>query len=293
MKKLTMLLTLPLLIGLIDSLQRACQAADAEKPDLTVTQPLTDLEKHSAVQLSRLSSARLFWNDDNRIVGVSLKGRDAHNQAVALSSQLAGLRALVLVALPRNHLTDEGLAPLAGHTQLRLLSISGALVTDAGLQYLISCPALEIVILHGEFTDGATALLATLPKLKNLDVTQCRITDAGVARLASATGLQTLILNGTQITNDSMVSIAQLKKLTELYLGDTTIDDGAVEQLKSMEQLRTLFVKRTGLTQQGIQQLLQELPIDCRVIHDHGTDFGQRTPRTARTDAPATRWQMR
>ncbi len=85
----------------------------------------------------------MWWNIDNRCVGISLKGDDANNRAIELASHLPGLRTMVLVALPQNQLTNRGLAPLANLPELRLLSISGDRITDDGLLYIQGIPTLE------------------------------------------------------------------------------------------------------------------------------------------------------
>jgi hypothetical protein len=267
-----------LLLPLTVSLTAAQQNDD--EPDLTVTQPLTQVEKTSAARLTRLPSVRLWWNEHNRIVAASLKGADANDRAVALCGRLPGLRALSLAALPQNQLTNNGLAPLASHTELRALSIAGDRLGDEALLHVQSIPTLETVVLQGNFTDLALELVAVLPELSYLDLTQCRVTDTGVAHIAGVPNLETLILNGTQVSNDCLVSVAELKRLTELYLGDTALDDGAIDQLATMEQLTTLYLQRTRITQEGIRRLLTELPIPCRVIHDGGIDYGERDTNT-------------
>ncbi len=259
----------------------ALAAEGSGEPDLTVTQPLTQIEKTSAAQLSRLHSVRLWWNDDNRIVCVSLKGTDANNRAVALSSHLPGLRALVLVALPQNHLTDNGLAPLASHSELQLLSISGDRLSDNALLHIQAISTLQVLVLNGNFTDAALEIISTLTNLRQLDLTQAHITDVGLTHLAKLTNLQTLILNGTHVGNDGVTSIVPLKRLTRLYLGDTDLNDNAVEQLKKLEQLELLFIKGTNITAEGVASLVPALPTTCSIIHDSGTYRGQRVPQTA------------
>ncbi len=261
------------------------------KPDLSVSQPLTQIEKTCAAKLTRLRSARLWWNDDNRIVGVALKGTDATNRSVALSSHLPGLRALVLVALPQNNLTNDGLAPLATLPQLRLLSISGDRITDGALRHVQAISTLEVLVLNGNFTDEAIEAISPLQQLQQLDLTQSHITDAGLTHVAKLVNLQTLILNSTSVSNQGLASIAQLKRLTKLYLGDTKLNDDAVPQLKKLEQLEQLFIKRTDITAEGVASLVPGLPTTCKIIHESGTYFGQRPPRTAMAQANATQWR--
>ena len=265
--------------------------ADEEVPDLKVTQPLLQLEKSSAVRLTRLSSARLWWNDDNRIVGISLKGRDANNYALSLASNMPGLRTLVIAAPHDNHLTNDGLAPIANVPGLWLLSITSDRLTDGALPPLQGNSTLRVLVLNGNFTDAALGTVVTFPNLKQLDLTQSLITDAGLAQLTQLPRIETLILNGTQITNAGLQQIVQLKTLKSLYLGDTTIDDNAIEQLAQMEQLELLFIRNTHISADGVARLLPSLLPACRIIHQSGTYRGERERDVAM--APSTPPQSR
>ncbi len=266
--------------------------ADEEVPDLKVTQPLLQPEKSAAAKLTRMRSVRLWWNDDNRVVGVSLKGSEANDQAVALAGNLPGLRTLVLFALPENHLTDNGLAPLANVPALQLLSISGGRLTDAALTPLQGSSALRVLVLNGNFTDAALDTICSLPNLKQLDLSQSRITDTGISQLAQLTKIETLILNSTQITNVGLQQIAQLKTLKSLYLGNTSLDDTAVEQLQQMEQLELLFVRDTRISAEGVAKLQTALLPACQIIHQSGTFRGERNREVAMAEpAESNQWR--
>lgn len=266
-------------------------AEENELTDLTVSRPLSPAEKTSAARLTRFGGVRLFWNDKNRIVAASLNGTDATNHTVALTARLSGLRTLSLTPLPRTYLTDAGLAPLASHPALRSLRISGNRLSDKALVHLQTIPNLEILILHGNFTNDALDTISVLPNLKHLDLTQSHINDMGLARLPQLPHLETLILNQTDITNAGLQSIGELKKLAHLYVGDTAVDDGAVARLEDLVQLETLFIKRTSISEEGVAQLLPALPPTCKIIHDGGTNRGQREPQTAMARASLTPWR--
>lgn len=277
MKCASHLLMIAVLFVSVNSLGHAQEPAK----EVTVAEPLTETEKACVAKLTCLRSVRLAWTKKNRVIGVSLKGTDANDRTISLSSNLPGMRALVLVAFPQNRLTNHGLAPLGKCQHLELLSIAGRQIDDGALVHIRDLPALKVLVLHGNFTDGAMDTVAHLTKLEQLDLTQCPITDNGLQQLPSLTDLQVLILNGTQMSNASLPAISELKKLSELYLGDTAIDDAAVEQLQKMQQLDRLFIKGTKISEDGVNRLLQALPSNCQVIHDDGTSDGQRVPETA------------
>lgn len=267
-------------------------AEDDDRTDLTVTHPLHSSEKTGAARLTRFSGVHLSWNDENRIVAASLNGTDATNHTVALAARLLGLRTLSLAPLPRTYLTDAGLAPLASHPALRSLSIHGNRLSDEALVHIQNIPTLEILILQGNFTNDALETVAVLPNLKHLDLTQSYINDTGLVDLPPLPHLETLILNQTDITHAGLESIAELKRLAHLHVGDTAVDDGAVEHLKNLVQLETLFIKRTNISAEGVADLLPALPPTCKIIHDGGTDRGQREPQTAMArGGPLAQWQ--
>ncbi len=281
-----------LIAALVACLPLDVRAADDETvPDLKVSTPLSQAERAATVRLTRLRSVRLWWNGDNRVVGVSLKGSDANNQAVALASQLPGIRTLVIVALPTNHLTNEGLAPVAQIPDLQLLSLAGGQLTDQALTAIQGSNSLRAVILHGNFTDAALPIITTLPNLQQLDLTQSRISDAAMAELTQLTSLETLILNGTRISEAGLQSVAQIKTLKNLYLGDTPLSDSAIPQLQQMEQLELLFIRHAGISAAGVAQLLPSLLPTCRVIHESGTYEGTRDRDVARVPSAEGQWQ--
>lgn len=259
--------------------------------DLTVPHPLHAAEKQSAAQLTRFAGVRLSWNDQNRVVAASLMGTDATNHNVALVSRLLGLRTLSITPLPQNHLTDRGLAPLAGHPTLQSLKLCGNRLTDRALVHIQRIPTLEILVLHGNFTNTALETISALPHLKHLDLTQSYVNEAGLVHVTELPHLETLILNQTDVGNAGLDSIAQLKELAHLYLGNTAADDGAVKHLQNLVQLETLFIERTNISEQGVAELLQALPPTCEIIHDGGRDPGQREPQTAMVHTLVTQWQ--
>lgn len=269
----------------------AFAAGEEDLPDLSVEQALTSAEKQAAVRLTRLSSTHLAWNDENRIVSARLYGTDANKRNIELASRIAGLRVLSVIALPQNYLTDNALAPLTSHPELQLLNLTGGQFSDNALAYIQTIPTLEVLILHGNFTDAALETVSSLPNLEHLDLTQTQVTDAGLAHLTQLAGLEVLILNETHISNSGLESISELKKLSHLYLGDTAVNDAAMEQLKKLVQLETLFIKRSNISAEGVAKLLPALPPNCRVIHDAGTDRGEREPRTAMAQTSVTPWR--
>ena len=147
-------------------------AAAEDPPQNTIREPLTAMERSATARLTRLHSARLWWNDDNRAMGASFKGSDANDASIRLVSRLPGLRTLVIVAPPENNLTDHGLAPLANLPNLELLSISGDRIGDEGLVHIQQLPKLRTLVLNCNVSDAGLEMICHLSNLEQLDLTQ-------------------------------------------------------------------------------------------------------------------------
>jgi len=238
--------------------------------------PITPGERAVVVQMTRLRGVRLWWNEDNRVVGAAIKGVNAADDTVRLVSQLPMLRSLVLVAVADHRLTDKSLDTLRDMSRLELLYLVGTDVTDRGAKNLLALKNLRALVLKGKFSDSTLAVVAQLPNLEFLDLTQTQISDEGLAALSKLPKLQTLILNGTSITSQGLAPIAHIKTLRWLYLGDTPIDDAAVVHLRQLSNLDELFVRGTKITRAGIQTLQAAMDSGCAIFHNSGATRGTR-----------------
>ncbi len=250
----------------------ACMSQAAPAADV----PLTPTEQLTAVKLTRLRGVRIWWNDENRIIGVALKGVNATDQTVQLASRLPLLRSLVLVAVRDQSLTDAGIAALRNANRLEVLFIVGSDVTDRGLQNIAALPRLRVLVLKGQFTDDAFDVIAQLHKLEFLDMTQTRVTDAGLKRLTALKKLQTLILNGTSVTDAGVEAISRIGTLRWLYLGDTPVDDKAIDSLTRLQGLNELYVSGTQISKKGFQTLRSAMSTSCEIY------FGDKVYRGTR-----------
>lgn len=265
----------------------AAQQPTGTKQEPEIGQPLTARERSAAVELTRLREARLWWNDQNRVIGASFKGVDANDHTLALASVLPGLRTVVLVATPQARLTDNGLSRLTTHPALELLSISGNRITDTAMVHVGQMGNLRTLVLNCDITDIGLEQLSELSNLERLDLTQSQITDAGMTQLKHFPRLKTLVLNGTHVTNASLPAIAELKALEKLFLGDTSIDDAAVAPLTEMKQLQRLFLLNTQMTTKAVEELQLAFPKTCTIVHQSGTYKGTATSPLAMATAPA------
>ncbi|MBM4092122.1 MAG: hypothetical protein FJ276_22235 [Planctomycetes bacterium] len=271
----------------------------AGEPAREKVTPSTPVERASVAKLTRLRNVRMRWDEHNRVTGISMKGADANDWAVALASNLPTVKSMTLVTLPHNGLSDGGLAPLMRLTGLELLSISGNQISDAGLLHLAGKTRLHTLILNGNFTDAGLVTISSLPNLEHLDMTQAHVTDLGMTHVANIPNLHTLILNGTQITSGGIEQLIAVNPLTHLHLANTRIDDSAAEHLTKLKGLKTLNIHGTAITQQKLLEMQSAFFADCEIIHHtmicKGTggarngelDFAQ----SPSTSVPVTTWR--
>jgi hypothetical protein len=100
-------------------------------------------------------------------------------------------------AWSRHNVSDMHVASLAPLRLLQRLDLTGAVLTDSGLQMISSHSHLRHLTLDGciSITDiGLAFLPASLPDLRYLDISWCsKITDEGLASVAKLNRLHTLI----------------------------------------------------------------------------------------------------
>jgi internalin A len=103
-------------------------------------------------------------------------------------------------------ITDLGLAKLAKLKKLRVLDVSGAQITPAGLKVLQGLPRLERLNLWNckALDDSAAPVFAAIPSLTNLDLSETSIGDATLETLASLPHLKQLYLTDTKVTPASV-----------------------------------------------------------------------------------------
>jgi hypothetical protein len=106
---------------------------------------------------------------------------------------------------------DAGLAQLAVLApQITWLSLSGTVVTDAGL-----------------------AKLSAFTHLTRLHLEHTRVTEAGLAALSGLTRLEYLNLYGTGVTDAGLARLEQLAGLRDLYVWQTRVTPTGAERLRA------------------------------------------------------------
>ncbi len=184
-----------------------------------------------------------------------------HKLTDAGLAPLAGMSNLTHLEL-NNHLGDDvtlgdaGLAHLQGLTGLKKLSLCHGRVTDLGLAHLKDLRALEILYLAGNPIKGPGLMhLRGLPKLMTLSLDGCPLTDAAAPHLAALPNLLDLLAEGSALTDVGVKSLAAALKLQMLRLSGTKITDQALPALAAIKTLRHLDLSRTQITDAALEAL--------------------------------------
>ncbi|MEX2261169.1 MAG: hypothetical protein WD696_04420 [Bryobacteraceae bacterium] len=140
-------------------------------------------------------------------------------------------------------LTDANIESISALTQLEVLNMGGAIVSDVGMTALK-----PLTILH------------------TLDLSRMEITAKGLEPLAGLPKLRRLNLWGsTRIDDNAAQYLLGMKSLEILDLGDTSVTDALLDRLEGMKQLKVLLVGGTKVTPEGVKRFRTARP-DCRII---------------------------
>jgi Leucine-rich repeat (LRR) protein len=154
-------------------------------------------------------------------------------------ADLAHVPQLTELRLQANHLRDSDLRYVAGHTQLRHLTLegnSGNYVTDKGL-----------------------AVIANFRELSFLNISNCRsVTDCGLAHVSGLRYLRTVRLSGTGVTNEGLAHLSGLTRLVNLHVDRTAVTPEGLKQLGPRPDLRTLRIEIDNVPPYAASDLKQQ-----------------------------------
>ncbi len=203
--------------------------------------PAESLEK--LVGLPRLHVLRLAEcpTGDAMTEPIGRLTRLLHLQLQSCQMTDAGLERLQnlskLEYLDLNHqpgITDRGLAVVRGMPRLTELNLTGASISDQGLQSLRELPLAHLNLDGTKVTDVGLKSLASLKSLTHLYLAWCAVSDDGLAQLQSLEKLHTLSLSRRLLTDRGFEHLSAMQSLRNLHIGDTkvTADDVASLQKK-------------------------------------------------------------
>jgi thiol-disulfide isomerase/thioredoxin/Leucine-rich repeat (LRR) protein len=183
---------------------------------------------------------------------------------VAALCKLADLRALNLLAGnpefrgddPDPSITDHAVDSLCTCANLEYLDISGAELTDAGLQRL----AAKLTNLRGlvldftKVTPKGMRHLAGFAKLEQLRVQGIPLDDEIAGYLANLSNLRGLT-GDTEFSDAGVKKLGTLQNLESLDLDGHLVTDASMPVLKGMRELRELSIQHTRITDEGFAML--------------------------------------
>jgi len=158
----------------------------------------------AAESIAALQKAGLNVEDNGRLTFISDPTNDCvTNDCMQCVRDLNRALRLELANCPQ--ITDEGLAHLQGHDQIRVLVLSQTGVTDAGVGHFSGMESLEVLDLS--LTGITDAGLAKMPglhleSLQDLSLIATGVTDAGLEHLAQIPSLRIVTLQGTKVTSE-------------------------------------------------------------------------------------------
>jgi hypothetical protein len=138
------------------------------------------------------------------------------------------------LALGRTEVTDAGIERLSGCTALEWLDLSFTEASDVGIAHVGEATDLRRLNLEGTaVTDAALEVISRFSQLEELDLSDTKITDAGVARLSDLKNLKELWLTKTQVSDACLAGLQELKQLEFLEVGQTNVTADALAALKA------------------------------------------------------------
>lgn len=147
------------------------------------------------------------------------------------------------LVLDGTEISDDDLARIKGHTQLKILWLKGTPITAKGVSHLVNLTQLERFHLTVSSVDDDVG--ETLKQLPNLISIGLSLTGAG---------------------DRTVEALAELPKLEVIGLSRTEVTDQAVNSLSRMKSLRQVSLRGSKVSPAGIDQLKKSLP-NCKVSY--------------------------
>ncbi|MEJ7592016.1 MAG: hypothetical protein WKF77_10740 [Planctomycetaceae bacterium] len=177
---------------------------------------------------------------------------------------LTGLKDLEELYVAGTIVDDDSCKLIAGFPLLKKLRLARNQVSDAALETLSVCSALEELDLSEDalITDAGMAHLAKLRKLKKLNLWRVQISDDGALLLAPLTKLEWLNLDNTKLSDAGLPVLKNMNSLTFLHLGSTQITAAGAPALFHLKSLKDLKITRTAFVSNdvAVAELKKNLP---------------------------------
>ncbi|MHC5540237.1 leucine-rich repeat domain-containing protein [Singulisphaera rosea] len=195
-------------------------------------------------EISDEDLARLIRTYGDRIQGLDLRNTKVTNEGLRPLSGMTELRYLILgnddvsgfpdLHWPTSPITDAGLIHLSGLPSLIDLRLNGLPVTDEGIASiggLINLTSLSLC--RTKVQEPGPTWLSKFPRLMALSLDESLVTDEGLVQLAGATTLRSLSLNKLPVTAAALKTLLGLSPgLQQLEINGCGLLDEEVASLK-------------------------------------------------------------
>jgi hypothetical protein len=146
------------------------------------------------------------------------------------------------------HITDAGLAQLAGLTRMEELVLRAPGVTDAGLVHVSGMTGLhKLDLSYTGVTDAGLIHLRRMASLQSLDLSDTGVTGAGLSHLNGLTALRELNLASNELTADGLVPVGGMIGLRNLCLISAGVTDAGLAHLEGLDHLERLWLGQNSL----------------------------------------------
>jgi hypothetical protein len=229
-----------------------CRITDAGLAHLAKQQTLTSVNLSSNPingsgfrELSGLQS----------ITALELGDTQFSDEGVLSLASFAGLSSLNLAG--RNPLKATNLSALATLKSLRHLTLDAA-ATDPVLQSLETLTQLSVLDLNrAPISDAALERIGSMRGLRDLNLQGCRnLTDFGFAKLQALKGLTKLNVAYTRLTDSQFIELsAKLLEITDINVASDAMTDQGLAGLLNMRKLYGLGIHARMCTDVGLGHL--------------------------------------
>ena len=174
---------------------------------------------------------------------------DAGMQALAGQDKLVNLQ-----ILGSSRVTDDGLAHLAGATNLRTIFLADSTIDGEGFGHLSDLEQLMVVIAQGcPITNESFVHFGRLTGLNTLWLETPLLVESGVAELG---GLQLHSLGIETASDETLRLVAEHLSLPSLSVGGEQVTDAGLAHMKDIPRLSHLALRQsTSVTDAGLAQL--------------------------------------
>ncbi len=161
------------------------------------------------------------------------------------------------------HITDAGMIPLSDLHGLEELYLSGAVISDAGLNHLKGLINLKKLQVKGSFTLEGLKQLSSISDLIYLEIPG----SLGLGYAEFCPNLEAISDFRNNLSDSDLGYLQLLTKLKVFYCVSDKVSDSGIRHLMGIKSLRELWLYCPNVTEGVIKELREALPA-CNIEYD-------------------------